>query len=149
MGVNSNKSMPEKHQQNRDTFDYDPVWKLLDQASSRNAGARFADDVVRLARLDADRPQPWWMRWMAPVPVASFAGVAAAVTLGFLALRPATDAPHVDPSVAATPDAAAPVASTEERVAHLQEVLETEMLFAAVENLDEFSDAELVTLIGF
>lgn len=122
----------------------DPVWKLLENARPHAASPRFADDVVRLARLDADRPLPWWRRGFAPVPVTATAGLAAAIVLGVFALRPAQDAPP-----APAPVVVAPEVSKEARVAHLQEVLETEMLFAAVEHIDEFSDEELITLIGF
>jgi hypothetical protein len=122
----------------------DPVWDLLDHAHSRHAGPRFADDVVRLARLDADRPLPWWQRWFAPVPATALAGLAAAVVVGIFVIRPAGDAPQLQPPVVITV-----AESKEARFAHIQEVLETEMLFAAVEHLDEFSDEELVALIGF
>jgi hypothetical protein len=35
------------------------------------------------------------------------------------------------------------------QAANLQEIAETEILIAAVDHLDEFSDNELVSLIGF
>jgi hypothetical protein len=36
-----------------------------------------------------------------------------------------------------------------DRAAEIQDIAETETLIAAVDHLDEFSDTELVTLIGF
>lgn len=128
-----------------DDIENDPVWKLLAQSPNRPAGPRFVDDVVRRARLDADAPVPWWTRWLATAPaMAAASGLAAAVIVGWFVLSPDTDDASPEIQFAAL-DAAA----EEERLAHLQEVLETEMLFAAVEHLDDFSDAELITLIGF
>lgn len=128
-----------------DDIENDPVWKLLAHSPRRPAGPRFVDDVVRRARPNADAPAPWWARWLAPAPaMAAASGLAAAVIVGWFVLSPATDDASPEIQVAAL-DAAA----EEERLAHLQEVLETEMLFAAVEHLDDFSDAELITLIGF
>jgi len=122
----------------------DPVWNLLERSQSRQAGSRFADDVVRMARLDGDRPMPFWHRWFAPLPATAFAGVAAALVVGFFALRSAPDASPVDAPVAIVADPA-----SDAGFAHIQEVLETEMLFAAIDHLDDFSDEELIVLIGF
>lgn len=144
IAVDSLQQMSKSSQHEGNSIEHDPVWRLLENAQSHSAGPRFVDDVLRLARLDADRPQPWWARWFAPVPATAFAGLAAAVVVGFFALRPAPD----------TPSGPAPVVmgsseSKEARIAHIQEVLETEMLFVAVEHLDAFSDEELVALMGF
>jgi len=124
----------------------DSVWKLLGNARTHVAGPRFVDDVVRFSRLHTNRPEPWWARWFTPIPVTACtaAGVAAAVVVGFFALRPAPVAPSVPALVGVDR-----LASKEAGYAHIQEVLETEMLFAAVEHLDEFSDEELVVLMGF
>jgi len=123
----------------------DPVWTLLGQASTPQAGPRFVDDVVRLAKLDGGPVAPWWKRWFAsPGPAAAFAGAAAAVLFGLFLLKPSADAPHDSPAPA--------ISSHEveaERLEHIQEVLETELLLVAVEHLNEFTDDELVALIGF
>ena len=138
------ESRKEDDPQREDLIEDDPVWSLLARSPSRSAGPRFVDDVVRRARLDGDGPLPWWSRWQSPVPAWAAAGIAAALVAGFFALRPPVDAPPVINQAALIEEAA-----EEERLAHLQEVLETEMLFAAVEHLDEFSDTELISLIGF
>lgn len=138
--------MKNSHHNHRHTLEDDPVWKLLGHASKPPEGPRFVDDVVRLAKLEGGPALPWWRRWLAsPVPAAAFAGAAAAVLIGLFALRPAADAP---------PDAgaglaAAPPAVEVDRLDHIQEVLESELLLVAVDHLDEFSDDELVALIGF
>lgn len=122
----------------------DAVWSLLENASKTEAGPRFADDVVRMARLDGEREQPWWRRWFAPVPAATLAGAAAALVFGVFLVRN-VDVP-AEPGVASVEGTEV---SSDNGFAHLQEVLETEMLLVAVERLDDFSDEELLALIGF
>lgn len=125
----------------RDEIENDPVWELLRRGSSPVPSARFVDDVVRQSRLEAaGGAAPCWSRWFAPVPALSAAGFAVAVGMGvFVAFQPGREP-------------AAPVASQVERedgdFKHLQEVLEVEMLIAAVEQPDSVSDGELLTLIG-
>ena len=120
----------------------DAVWDLLRRGSCPAPSPRFVDDVVRRSRLEvAERRTAWWSRWVSPVPLFSAAGVAAALSMGvFLAFQPGEDF-------------SAPVASRLQTgdgdFKHLQEVLETEMLIAAVEQPDAVSDGELLTLIGF
>lgn len=120
-----------------DSWESDAVWKLLDQAPPRVAGPRFADDTARAARL-AGVPRRWWQRLVAPVPLAGLAAAAAAVAIGFIALHPAP-----------TRDANPNIVSTDEAFAGIQELAEAEVLSAAVDNLDDFTDNELVCLIGF
>jgi hypothetical protein len=128
-----------KHPQSpREPWEDDPVWKLLDAAPATKAGPRFADDVVRLARLDVS-PAPWWRRIFAPAPMAGLAVATAALAFGIFALTgPADEAP-------ATPS----VATQTEDIEWIEEQVEAEILIAVVDHLDEFSDAELVSLIGF
>lgn len=118
-----------------DSWESDPVWELLDQAQPVRASARFADDTVRAARMDV-ADQPWWSRWFAPAPLTGLAACAAAVALAFVAWS-GTDRP-----TGAT-------AADSSRAAEIQEIAETETLIAAVDQLEDFSDHELVTLIGF
>lgn len=131
--------MKDTHSQQDASIDQDPVWKLLEQSQSRAASPRFTDQVVRLARLDVDESRSCWSRWFAPMRMGACTGVAAAMVIGFFALRSAPDVP-----LAVGADVV-----EEANFAHIQEVLEVEMLFAAVEYMDAFSDEELVALIGF
>ncbi len=115
----------------------DAVWKLLDQAPPASPGPRFVDDTVRAARL-LGQPSPWWRKLFSPLPLAGLAGATAALvftTHGLLS--PVDQAPA---SIASTDSAHA---------ALIQEVAETETLIAAADHLEDFSDTELVTLIGF
>ena len=119
-----------------ESWENDAVWKLLEQAPPAQASGRFVDDTVRAARL-MGQAQPWWKRLFAPVPLAGLAGATAALVFSISGVfgpgQPATPGPVVDSMV------------TEQ----IQEIAETETLIAAVDNLDNFSDRELVTLIGF
>ena len=120
-----------------DSWENDAVWKLLDQATPVTASARFADDVVRAARLS--RPgNSWWLRLLSPAPLAGLAAAAAAVAISFSgvftpAARPATEMARID----------------SRQADDIQEIAETETLIAAADHLDAFSDNELVSLIGF
>lgn len=119
------------------SWENDAVWKLLDQAPPASPGPRFVDDTVRAARL-LGQPSPWWRKLFSPLPLAGLAGATAALvftTHGLLS--PVDQAPD---SIASTDSAHA---------ALIQEVAETETLIAAADHLEDFSDTELVTLIGF
>ncbi|KAB2640338.1 MAG: hypothetical protein DVB25_04180 [Verrucomicrobia bacterium] len=120
-----------------DSWESDAVWKLLDQVTPRLASARFGDDTLRAARL-AGTPRRWWLRLLAPAPLAGLTATAAALAIAVLALHPTPGYP------------AGPIAATsDEAFAGIQELAEAEVLSAAVDNLDNFTDTELVCLIGF
>lgn len=129
------KSKPTDHQPSLET---DAVWKLLDHASPAAVSPRFTDDTVRAARL-AGQPAPWWKTILSPAPLAGLAAVSAAVVMGLISLPGLLERPlNTTPSFA---DSA--------RAAEIQDIAETEALIVAVDHLDEFSDTELVSLIGF
>jgi len=120
-----------------DSWETDAVWRLLDQSPMKMASPRFAADTVRLARLAVDEA-PWWSRLFAPAPIAGLAGVTAALSFAaFFWLGPLSESQ-------------APLASLQSAQAvAIQEIAETETLIAAVDHLDDFSDKELISLIGF
>ncbi len=120
-----------------DSWESDAVWKLLDQAPPQSAGARFAEDTVRAARL-LPAAAPWWKRIFTPAPLAGLAAATAAVTFAVL---PLVHPPHESFSRAVVLDSPQAVA--------IQDIAETETLIAAADRLDDFSDNELVSLIGF
>lgn len=120
-----------------ESWENDAVWKLLDQAPPAAAGPRFVDDTVRAARL-LGQARPWWRNLFSPLPLAGLAGATAALVFTTHSLF----------SPAAAPTGS--FASTDSvQAAHIQEVAEAETLIAAADHLDDFSDTELVTLIGF
>jgi len=121
--------------QNTDeSWESDAVWKLLDQAPSPMASARFVDDTLRAVRLLPDA-KPWWSRFLSPVPLAGLTGVTAAMV--FALIGPSND-PVNTMAALDSPQAVA-----------IQNIAETEILIAAADQLDDFSDNELVSLIGF
>jgi hypothetical protein len=120
-----------------ESWESDPVWQLLDQAPAPKAGPRFVDDTLRLARL-AGEEKPWWSRLLSPAPLAGLAAVTAALAFSLVSL--------LGPSNGTNPQTAAVDHS---QAASIQEIAETETLIAAVDHLDDFSDNELVSLIGF
>ncbi len=127
-----------------DSWESDAVWKLLDEAAPVKAGGSFADDLVRMAKLEP-APEPWWKRLFAPMPVAGFAAAAAAVALGFTFLS----GPASGPVGGESPVAAVDAPVQDDPYADLQDLAETEALLAAADHLDAFSDQELGNLIGF
>lgn len=131
------KDCPLPFESSEASLEDDAVWKLLDQAGPVLAGPRFTDDTVRLARLAGQAGPSWWRRLVSPVPLAALAGAAAAVVLSLQGgWTPASGGGGADPAVAS-------------RAAEIQDIAETETLIAAVDHLEDFSDTELVTLIGF
>ena len=119
-----------------DSWESDAVWQLLDQVPPRTAGARFTDDTVRAARLSI--ASPWWKRLLSPAPLAGLAAATAAFAFAVLSLTGPNSGTQSQIAVLDSPQAIA-----------IQEFAETETLIAAVDQLDDFSDKELVSLIGF
>ena len=120
-----------------DSWESDAVWKLLDQAPPKTAGVRFADDTLRAARL-LGAPKPGWSRMFSPAPLAGFAAATAALAFAVVSLVGPTPTSSPQPAALNSPQAVA-----------IQDIAETETLIAAVDQLDDFSDRELVSLIGF
>jgi hypothetical protein len=139
MHVKSAIAMKKPHHDTPESLESDPVWDLLGHASTRQADTWFAGRVTRAAIQEAVKPRPWWSHLLAPVPAAALAA-AVAIVAGVFAILPGgkSDAPS-----AGVPEA------REARIAHIEDVLETEMLLVAVEHMDDYSDEELTALIGF
>lgn len=120
-----------------ESLEDDPVWKLLDQAPPPLAGPHFVNDTLRAARL-ATQAQTWWQRLLAPAPLAGLAAASAAVLFSLFCL---IDRPLTPPTQANISDST--------QAAAIQDIAESETLITAVDHLDNFSDTELVSLIGF
>jgi hypothetical protein len=123
-----------------DSWDSDDVWQLLDNATNTIPSPHFAADTLRTIRL-AQNEAPWWKSWLTPAPVIGLATAAAAVVLTFIALN----GPETTTGTLANRGETAPESS----LASIQEYADAELLSAAVDHLDDFSDHELVSLIGF
>lgn len=120
-----------------DSWENDAVWKLLDQAPPATAGPRFVDDTVRAARL-MGQAKPWWKHIFSPIPLAGLAGATAALVFSVAGWVGPTSEPGMQTA-----------GLDSDQAAEIQDIAETETLISAVDHLDDFSDTELVSLIGF
>jgi hypothetical protein len=137
-------------------WESDPIWNLVDQAESPEAGPFFVRNVMREVRLSEKRPARWWQLLLSPKPLLAGAlGLAAVVFLinfnpgnpgnptepGEVAKTPApVTPPLLDPAIEA-PDS--PMAST----SPLEALLDEEMLFEAAEDPSAFTDEALMTML--
>lgn len=123
----------------QDSFESDAVWKLLDEARPAVASPRFADNVMRAIRLE-EAPAPWWKRLALPLSLGGLTAATAAIALTVHAVffvSPAVNTGIVE------------VAPAEVSFEGVQEAADSEVLVAAADHLDKFSDTELVSLIEF
>ena len=118
-----------------DSWESDAVWKLLDQAPAPQAKAHFVDDTLRAVRLTGN-VKPWWRRLLSPLPLAGLTGATAALV--FSLVGPSQEPVQREFVTLDSPQAVA-----------IQDIAETETLIAAADQLENFSDRELVSLIGF
>lgn len=126
-----------------DSFESDAVWKLLDEAPPKAASPSFTDDVVRMARMMPEHT-PWWKRLVVIGPISGLASAAAAIALGVILWNPSQS------SSAPTPPVIAEVSTVAaDGFEEIQDRAETETLLAAADHLEDFSDQELASLIGF
>lgn len=116
-----------------DTWESDPVWNLLKQSPAPPASARFTEDVVRLARL-TPAPRAWWQTLLNPAPLAGLAAATAAIAIAIISLTNFQEESATQVTTAS---------------ASIEEIAETEILLAAVDHLEDFSDTELASLVGF
>ena len=130
--------MNQRPQAPKHAEDQDPVWNLLAKSPTTQASTHFVSDTVRLARL-TEQVQPWWKRWLQPLPLTGLAMATAA--LAFTVTGVLHQVPDSQP---------APIAHFNSPQAQsIQDIAETEILIAAADNPSKFSDQELVCLLGF
>ena len=113
----------------------DPVWDLIDKAPTQPASSHFARETVKLVRQREER-ESWWQKLLNPVPLAGMTAATAAIALIIGISLPGGEGGNV-------------AGFNGEKAEALQDALETEMLIAAADNPAEFSDQELVYLLGF
>jgi len=126
--------MNDKHEWGAD----DATWKLLGEAEPTRASGRFADDTVRAVKLLPEAGS-WWPKIVSFSPWAGFAAFGVLAT--FMFVNGSDEGTGLGSQVVSV--------SAEEKWVAISEVAEAEMLAAAAEDLDSFSDQELVSLIGF
>lgn len=128
-----------KMSEQEDWSEKDATWELLARAAPKKAGGRFADDTLRTVKLlpEAD---PWWPKQLSFSPWAAL--VACTALAVFLFMNPAEDVKSgVSPITVASDES--------DQWVEIEAAAEEEMLAAAADHLDRFSDQELVTLLGF
>lgn len=121
-----------------ESWESDAVWKLLDEAPPVSAGPRFAEKVMREIKLD-EAPVPWWKRWALPASLGGLAAATAAIVLTFHALN--VGVPASSPQAKVIPSV------TADAYADVQDYADSEVLVAASDHLDRYSDTELVSMI--
>jgi hypothetical protein len=139
--MNRNPQPPDQSSDNSsdNSWESDAVWKLLDHGTQTTPSPRFLDDTLRAIRLEPANT-PWWKRILSPIPLTGLATAAAAITLTFIAFNQDTPTVPTITETRATPQ--------ETSLAAIQDIAEAELLNAAIDHLDDFSDHELVSLIG-
>ncbi|MDX1679506.1 MAG: hypothetical protein R3242_02135 [Akkermansiaceae bacterium] len=128
--------MSKKPQEPETLLDEDPVWDLVDKSPTKEASANFRNKTVQLVRQQRKSRGSWWQQLLKPAPLSGLAVAAAAVVL----LIAISDRGDQNGGVAGF-DA--------KQTETIQEIVETEMLIAAADNPEQFSDQELVCLLGF
>ena len=129
-----------KRETNSGNIERDPVWELLRESAAHRPGPNFAANVVRAARLEG-QAKPWWSKILIPASIGGALTAAAAMVAVVVSLQ-----------TASTPSGNGKVLvneGTHASFADLQDNLETEVFLAASEQLGDYSDEELVSMIGF
>jgi hypothetical protein len=129
-----------KRESNTGNIEKDPVWELLRESAAHRPGPNFAANVARAARLEG-QAKPWWSRILIPASIGGALAAAAAMVALVMSLPTGTPAGNGPGTVYNE--------GTGSSFADLQDNLETEVFLAASEQLGDYSDEELVSMIGF
>lgn len=122
----------------------DATWRLLGEAVERRASGRFTDDTLRAVRL-LPEGGGGWRRMLRPVCwLTGGAAVAACGVVAMFSLMGWVDGG----GGAEVAGVEVKVAAAEEWVM-IEEAVTVELLAAAADHPEDFSDGELVALIGF
>jgi hypothetical protein len=117
----------------------DATWELLGKAAPRKAHGRFADDTLRAVK-HLPEAAPWWPKILTFSPWIALTACGSLAV--FLFMNPADEAKNSSPSVVKVTD-------DTYQWGEIEAVAEEEMLAAAADHLDRFSDQELAALVGF
>ena len=118
-----------------DDLENDALWELLRQSPARQARPSFAADTVRAARLSAP-DKPWWVRALLPLATGGLLAGAAAVAIAVIGMQHPKNTGGI--TVATTGFSA-----------DVQDYAESQALAVAADHLSDYSDDELVSLVGF
>lgn len=123
----------------------DETWQLLGKAAPKQASARFADDVVRAVRL-LPEVDPFWPR------ILKFSTWSVATACVLLTASIFLDGPKEQNLVQQGPQEIVrnhSVVTVDAKWQQIEDVAEAELLVAAADHLDRFSDQELISMVGF
>ena len=126
-------------QSSEESWESDPVWKLLDASVAPKAGPRLVERTLRAARMTAQR-DAWWKSWrslFAPAPLAGLGTAAALAALTFAFFHTSSTSPTV------------PISHEFALNTEADEITEIDYLIASIDEIDELSDSELIALIGY
>jgi hypothetical protein len=132
----------------------DATWRLLEKAAPKQASGRFADDVVRAVRLLSEADSVWprilkFSRWSL---VAACVVLAASIFIDPIK-NDSKVVDQVPPTEMGTPvrlsNKVNEIADNDAQWDQIEDVAQAELLVAAADHLDEFSDQDLITMIGF
>jgi hypothetical protein len=128
-----------KMSEREDWDDKDAIWELLGKAAPKKASGCFADDTLRTVKL-LPETDPWWPKSLSFLPWIALAACAALAA--FLFLNPSAYGIYGSPPIVN-------VTVEADKWVEIEAVAAEEMLAAAADHLERFSDQELVTLVGF
>ena len=127
-------------QQEKSSWENDPVWDLLDRAKTAEIDPQFVQNVMREVRLVSEPKRLWWKRKaiLGPVLAGSMASLVVALVLTFSGDKPSSEIAGVDPM------------PLPEKIdgPQLDTLLDEEMLSQAAEDPAAFSDEVLVALLS-
>lgn len=142
------------HNHNEHWDENDATWLLLGKAAPKQASRRFADDVVRAVRLLPEADSVW-------PRILKFSGWSLAATCVVLAVSLFIDPIKNSPTIVdrgSLTHAGVPIrvsnkvpeiGNNDAQWKQIEDVAQAELLAAAADHLEEFSDEDLVTMIGF
>ena len=86
-------------QQEKSSWENDPVWDLLDRAKTAEIDPQFVQNVMREVRLVSEPKRLWWKRKaiLGPVLAGSMASLVVALVLTFSGDKPSSEIAGVDP----------------------------------------------------
>ena len=138
-----NDQAPKNSPEENHLLEEDEVWSLLDKSAPPQAGPLFSRNILREIRLEESQPsRSFWTR----LPWARFALPVALLFLIALGLV------SIGPEKGNSPDSANSLANNtssqgQESAPLVEALLEEELLIAAADHPELFSDEDLVALL--
>ena len=120
-------------------LDQDPVWNLFDEAPLQEPGPRFAQDLVRRARLEGQGGNPWWKALSSPKPLIGMATAACACAAIIVSIPNETSDP--------APVVVNPPVLTDDWEENFADDLANELLTSAADDPTLLSDSEIIALL--